>query len=102
MPIVSRSEVVARSWATPLPLVFIDGGHAFETTRMDYECWADHIMPDGYLLIHDIFEGPADGGQAPWEVFKLALASGRFVELPRVKSHGVLRRSDCYNFFSDN
>ena len=31
VPIVSRSEVAARQWATPLSLVFIDGGHAFET-----------------------------------------------------------------------
>lgn len=93
VPIVGRSEVVARGWATPLSLVFIDGGHAFETARRDYDCWADHIMSGGYLLIHDIFEDPADGGQAPWEVYKLAVASGRFVELPCVQSLGVLRRS---------
>lgn len=92
VPIVSRSDVVARGWATPLSLVFIDGGHAFETARRDYECWAGHIMSGGYLLIHDIFEDPADGGQAPWEVFKLAVFSGRFVELPRIKSLGVLKK----------
>jgi hypothetical protein len=40
VPIVSRSDVVARSWATPLSLVFIDGGHAFETARTDYDCWS--------------------------------------------------------------
>jgi MMP 1-O-methyltransferase len=93
VPIVSRSDVVARGWATPLSLVFIDGGHAFETARLDYECWAGHIMPGGYLLIHDIFEDPSDGGQAPWEVHKLALASGKFNELPRIKTLGVLMRN---------
>lgn len=93
VPVVSRSEIAARSWATPLALVFIDGGHAFETARTDYECWADHILPGGYLLIHDLFEKPEDGGQAPWEVYKLALASGRFEELPRIKTLGVLRRT---------
>ena len=92
VPIVSRSEIVARAWATSLSLVFIDGGHAFETARMDYDCWAGHIIPGGYLLIHDLFEDPADGGQAPWEVFKLAVSSGRFVELPRIKSLGVLKK----------
>ena len=92
VPIVSRSDVVARGWATPLSLVFIDGGHAFETVRQDYHCWAGHIMPGGYLLIHDIFEDPADGGQAPWEVYQLAISSGQFVALPRVKSLGVLKR----------
>ncbi|BBO89389.1 class I SAM-dependent methyltransferase [Desulfosarcina ovata] len=92
VPIVSRSEVVARNWATPLALVFIDGGHAFETARCDYECWADHIISGGYLLIHDIFENPADGGQAPWEVYKLAVASGSFEELPRIGTLGILKR----------
>ena len=91
VPVVSRSDVVARGWATPLSLVFIDGGHAFETARKDYECWAHHLVPGGYLLIHDIFEDPADGGQAPWEVYNLAVSSGRFVALPRVKSLGVLK-----------
>lgn len=93
VPIVSRSDVVARGWATPLSLVFIDGGHAFDTARGDYDCWAGHVMPGGYLLVHDIFEDPAEGGQAPWEMYKLAVASGGFIELPRVKSLGVLRRS---------
>jgi predicted O-methyltransferase YrrM len=94
VPIVSRSDVVARGWATTLSLVFIDGGHAFETARRDYECWTSHIIPGGYLLIHDIFEDPAQGGQAPWEVYKLALASGRFEELPRIKSLGALKRNN--------
>jgi len=92
VPVVSRSNTVARSWATHLSLVFIDGGHAFDTARTDYESWADHILPGGYLLIHNIFENPEEGGQAPWEVYKIALASGRFEELPRIKSLGVLKR----------
>jgi MMP 1-O-methyltransferase len=92
VPIISRSEVVARAWATPLSLVFIDGGHAFEAARKDYDCWAGHIVSGGYLLIHDIFEDPADGGQAPWKVYELAVASGRFIELPRIKSLGVLKK----------
>ena len=92
VPIVSRSHIVARSWATPLSLVFIDGGHAFETVRTDYECWSPHILSGGWLLIHDIFEDPADGGQAPWDVYKLALSSGNFEELPRIKTLGVLKR----------
>lgn len=96
VPVVSRSDIVARSWATPLSLVFIDGGHAFETARTDYECWAGHIVPGGYLLIHDIFENPEEGGQAPWEVYQLAVASGRFEELPRIKTLGVLQKKQVF------
>ena len=93
VPLVSRSDIVARGWTTPLSLVFIDGGHAFETARTDYDCWAGRILPGGYLLIHDIFENPEEGGQAPWEVYKIAVASGRFEELPRIRTLGVLKRN---------
>lgn len=92
IPVVGRSDVVARNWATPLSLVFIDGGHAFETALTDYECWSHHILPGGYLLIHDLFEKPEDGGQAPFEVHQIALSSGRFEIVSRIKSLGVLRR----------
>ncbi len=92
VPLISRSHVAARNWATRLSLVFIDGGHSFESARTDYDCWAGHILPGGYLLIHDIFEDPSEGGLAPWEVYKLALASGRFEELPRINTIGVLKR----------
>jgi predicted O-methyltransferase YrrM len=94
VPIVCRSEIVSRLWATPLSLVFIDGGHSHEAVRNDYEGWAGHIMPGGYLLIHDIFKDPAEGGQAPYMIYKLAVASGLYRELPMTKTIGVLKRKD--------
>ncbi len=92
VPIVCRSEIAARRWATPLSLVFIDGGHALETVLADYNVWAGHIMDGGYLMIHDIFPDPAMGGQAPFEIYSLAVASGYFQEISMVKTLGVLKR----------
>lgn len=92
IPIISRSEIIARLWATPLSLVFIDGGHAFETVHTDYKCWYKHIKPEGYLLIHDIFKDPNKGGQAPYTVYQIAARSGLFRELPMIKSMGALQR----------
>jgi len=92
IPIVSVSSVVARFWNTPLGMVFIDGGHSYETVFTDYNCWAHHVIPGGFLAIHDIFPDPSKGGQAPYEIYKLALASGLFVELPMVETLGVLSR----------
>ncbi len=94
VPIVSRSDVVARLWSTPLSLVFIDGGHSYEAVHTDYKCWAKHLIPGGYLLIHDIFDDPKKGGQAPYQVYRLALESGLFRELPMTKTLGVLKRID--------
>jgi predicted O-methyltransferase YrrM len=92
VPIVCSSETAARRWGTPLSLVFIDGGHALETVLADYKVWSDHVMGGGYLIIHDIFPDPAEGGQAPFEIYKRALASGRFQEIKMVKTLGVLKR----------
>jgi len=92
VPIVSRSRVVARRWATPLSLVFIDGGHTFEAAVTDYTAWAGHVMPGGYLLIHDIFFDPAEGGQAPRHIYELACRSGRFDDLGVLKTLAVLQR----------
>jgi predicted O-methyltransferase YrrM len=92
IPLVCRSEIASRAWKTPLGLVFIDGGHAFETALTDYRCWSPHIVPDGYLLIHDIFHDPRDGGQAPRQVYEIARDSGLFRELPMTKTLGVLQR----------
>ena len=92
VPIVCRSEVVARCWKTPLSLVFIDGGHSMEAACTDYEGWAGHIIPGGFLIIHDIFFDPAQGGQAPRHIYHQALESGLFREVTMIKTLGVLKR----------
>jgi predicted O-methyltransferase YrrM len=93
VPIVSRSEVAARQWATPLSLVFIDGGHSMEAAGTDYDAWSGHILPGGFLLIHDIFPEPSQGGQAPYRIYNLALESGLFKKVKMVKTLGVLQRT---------
>ena len=49
-------------------------------------------MVGGRLLFHDLFEDPAEGGQAPWDVYQEALSSGLFEQVDRVKSLGILQR----------
>jgi predicted O-methyltransferase YrrM len=92
VPIVSSSAVAATGWHTPLGMVFIDGGHSIEAAMTDYKSWASHVVPGGILAIHDIFPNPEDGGQAPYDIWKLAKASGLFEELPMVNTLGAFRR----------
>jgi len=92
VPLVTSSDIAARHWSIPLSLVFIDGGHAYPTILSDYTCWQRHILADGYLLFHDIYANPADGGQAPYNVYQKALLSGRFRPLPMTGSLGILQR----------
>jgi predicted O-methyltransferase YrrM len=90
--LVSHSEMAARHWATPLGMVFIDGGHSLEAAFGDYTHWSPHIVPGGYLMIHDIFTDPDEGGQAPRKVFNLAQDGGQFEFLSMVRTLGVLQR----------
>lgn len=94
VPLVAPSRLAARAWATPLGMVFIDGGHSREAADADYEGWAGHVVPGGLLAIHDVFPDPADGGRPPFEIYERALASGRFEESGAVLSLRLLRRLD--------
>jgi hypothetical protein len=73
-------------------MVFIDGGHSLEAAVTDYRTWSRHICAEGILAIHDIFPNPEDGGQAPFHIYQLALASGLFEEIEMRRTLAILRR----------
>ncbi len=89
--VIGQSPTVAAHWATPLGLVFVDGGHAFDVALADYEGWSRFLVTDGLLVFHDVFEDPAQGGQAPFEVWQRAVADG-FTPVSTTGSLRVLRR----------
>jgi MMP 1-O-methyltransferase len=86
--VVGASVEVSRLWRTPLGMLFIDGGHSEVHVVADYEGWAPWVARGGALAFHDIFPDPADGGQAPYRVYRRAVESGAFTE---VKVQGSLR-----------
>jgi len=90
--VVGESTLVASHWATPLSLVFIDGGHGHDPAHRDYEQWTPKVVDGGLLVIHDVFPDPADGGRPPYEIYLRALGSNAFVEEEAVGSLRVLRR----------
>ena len=92
VPLVASSELASQFWAIPLAMVFIDGGHSLEAALMDYRSWAPHVMKGGILAINDLFPDPTKGGQAPYDIYKLALASGLFEALPTVNTLGILKK----------
>jgi MMP 1-O-methyltransferase len=90
--VVGSSPAIAGHWQTPLGLLFIDGGHAEPVAMADYEGWVGHVAPGGLLVIHDVFEDPGDGGQAPFHVWQRAVADG-FTPVSTTGSLRVLRRA---------
>ncbi|RNL79537.1 class I SAM-dependent methyltransferase [Nocardioides marmorisolisilvae] len=91
--VIGKSVTVARHWRTPLALLFIDGGHSEEPAQADYSGFARWIQPGGVLVIHDVFERPEDGGQAPFHVWQRAVASGAFTPAEVVGSMRTLVRT---------
>lgn len=92
-PVVGRSALIAKAWATPLSFLFIDGGHTMAHALGDWRHWTPHLMAGGTLAIHDVFPDPAEGGRPPFEIYQRALASDLFEEVAAVKSLRILRRA---------
>jgi len=47
------SEEVARSWESPIDLLFIDGDHSYEGVKRDWELFVRHLSPFGVAIFHD-------------------------------------------------
>ncbi|HTK17598.1 MAG TPA: class I SAM-dependent methyltransferase [Acidimicrobiia bacterium] len=89
--IVGHSIPVSRAWQTPLGFLFIDGGHAEDVAMADYAGWSPHLARGGVLAIHDVFEDPEKGGQAPFHVWQRAVSDG-FEPTSTTGSLRILRR----------
>ena len=92
MAIVGDSPAIAADWDTPLGLVFVDGGHSAAAAHADYEGWHGHVVPGGLLVIHDVFEDPAEGGRPPYEIYRRALDEGVFEDADAESTLRILRR----------
>jgi hypothetical protein len=90
--LVGDSPTVSSRWTTPLAFCFIDGGHGVEPAWADFRGWSPHVVEDGWLAIHDVFPDPADGGRPPYDIWRAAIDSGRFVEDGECGSLRILRR----------
>ena len=91
--VIGRSTTVARYWSIPVALLFIDGGHAEVHAQNDYSGFAHWVQAGGTLVIHDVFERPEEGGQAPFHVWQRAVASGAFTPVAAVGSMRALVRT---------
>ncbi len=59
-PIVKFSEDAARDFNEPVGLIFIDGGHAYEAVKTDFEKWYPKVVENGIIAFHDSikYDGP--------------------------------------------
>jgi predicted O-methyltransferase YrrM len=92
IPVVTESARFAANWTGGLSLVFIDGGHGRQDVERDLRLWGQHVIKGGWLCFHDVYPNPADGGQAPYEVFEIARAAREWRFEGLFGSLGVLER----------
>lgn len=92
IPIVADSAQLGQVWRIGLGAVFIDGGHSFAAAETDLNAWLPHLLPGGYLAVHDLFPSAEQGGQAPRHIFELAQASGLFEPPEQIETLGLLQR----------
>ena len=92
IPIIDKSQNASNFFSEKISLLFIDGGHSFETALSDYNAWKDKICVDGLLVIHDVFPNPKDGGRPPYEIYTLARESKEFDDLGIYETLGILKK----------
>ena len=92
IPIIDKSQNASNFFSEKISLLFIDGGHSFETALSDSNAWKDKICADGLLVIHDVFPNPKDGGRPPYEIYTLARESKEFDDLGIYETLGILKK----------
>jgi len=55
------SADVGRRWSEPVDLVLIDGDHALESCRLDWELFSPWVTPGGVVVFHDARQGRPGG-----------------------------------------
>lgn len=53
VPLVMSSTDAARGFPAPVELLFIDGNHAWESVRQDFDAWFPHVAGGGVIALHD-------------------------------------------------
>jgi predicted O-methyltransferase YrrM len=75
-----RSDEAVKTWSSPIDFLFIDGDHAYEACRRDFEDWSPFLAPGGAIAFHDALLGP------PW--MDENFGSARFVQELRERDGG--------------
>ena len=88
VPMVMTSEAAAKHWDKPIRLLWIDGDHRYEPTKLDFSLWEPHLVNGGILAMHDTIRKPGPK-RVLWEqVFR----SDRFQEIAIVDNITAVRK----------
>jgi len=58
IPIKMKSEEAVKGWDKAISFLFIDGDHAYESVKQDFELWKTHVRDGGVVAFHDTRSWP--------------------------------------------
>jgi hypothetical protein len=62
--ITGDSNDICQAFGKFVHLLFVDGGHDYETVWGDLEGWSPLVVSGGLMVLHDYYD--VHGGRAPW------------------------------------
>jgi predicted O-methyltransferase YrrM len=96
VPMIMTSEAAAKGWDKPVRLLWIDGDHRYEPSKLDFTLWEPYVVNGGIIAMHDTIrkKGPK---RVLWEkVFR----SGRFQEIAIIDNITAMRKVDKSKFLA--
>lgn len=54
IPRIGASAVAVNGWSETIRMLFIDGDHSYEASKLDFDCWSPFVPVGGLVLFHDI------------------------------------------------
>ncbi len=82
------SQQVAQAWSKPIGFLWLDGDHAYDAVKQEFENWRKRIPKGALVAFHDS-KDPQDG---PSLVINEALESGAFKQVKKVDKTTVLQK----------
>ena len=88
-PRIGSAVEIGAVWRGPIRLLFIDGDHSYEATRDDVETWSKHVVPAGFMALHDV-----DVWTGVTQLYRELLAANSvWKEVAKVRTLRLLQRS---------
>jgi len=87
---VGETDVIGRNWKLPLWCLFMDANHDYEPTWLNFRIWSRHVIPEGYVIIHDYCEEH----KGVYNMVNDLLDAGVWIKVEQAGSMIVLQRRE--------
>jgi len=87
-----KSEEVARNWAKPVELLWIDGDHTYEGVTKDWKSWNPYLTQNAKIAFHDSI----DPNIGPFHLIKELLEKDEYIIDVQVGTITVIKKMNSH------